>query len=57
MIRWDLWTKIWGNEKTGKVNTAENNEKGGEKNSKKQMYEKEEMKLVKRVKSIVESVK
>jgi hypothetical protein len=39
------------------VNTAENNEKGGEKNSKKQMYEKEEMKLVKRVKSIVESVK
>jgi len=39
------------------VNTAENNDKVGGKNSKKQMYEEEEMKLVKHVKSTVESVK
>jgi len=39
------------------VNTAENNDKGGGKNSKKHMYAEEEMKLVKHVKSFVESVK
>jgi len=39
------------------VNTAENNDKVGAKNSKKQMCEEEDMKLVKHVKSIVESVK
>jgi len=39
------------------VNAVENNDKGGGKNSKKQMYEEEEMKLVKHVKSIVENVK
>jgi hypothetical protein len=39
------------------VNTAENNDKGGGKNSKKHMYEEEEIKLVKHVKSILESVK
>jgi len=39
------------------VNTAENSDKGGGKNSKKQMYEEEEMTLVKHVKSIVDSVK
>ena len=57
MIQWNLWTKIWGNETTGKVNAVENNDKGGGKNSKKQMYEEEEMKLVKHVKIIVENVK